>query len=50
MLTLGGSFLGLYATDHLDDAYFLIGGVTRALRCGLVGIKISYRYINVIEI
>jgi len=46
---LGLGVLGLYSTGYLDDAFYLIGGVTRALRCGKVGIIISYKYINVIN-
>jgi hypothetical protein len=44
----GISLLGLYSTGNLDDAYYLLGGFFRGLRCATAGGQIFYKYIRVI--
>ncbi len=48
--TLGLSFGVLYLTGYLEDAYYMIGGLQRGLRCIKTGIKIANKYIYVINI
>ncbi len=37
----------LYATGHLEDTYYLLGGFYRGLRCAKAGSQIAYSYLKV---
>ncbi len=46
-LPLGVVSLGLYTSGYSEDAYYLMGGFYRGLRCAKAGGQIIYSYINV---
>jgi hypothetical protein len=47
ILPFGVTAIGLYSTGHLEDAYYLLGGIRRGMRCAIVGSQIAHTYISV---
>jgi hypothetical protein len=37
----------LYATGYLEDVKYLLGGIRRGIRCGVVGSTIALNYLKV---
>jgi hypothetical protein len=47
VLPLGVTGLGLYSTGYLEDAYYLLGGFYRGMRCAKTGGQVIYAYVKV---
>jgi hypothetical protein len=46
-ISLGLITSSLYLTGHLEEAYYLVGGFYRGLRCAKAGSQIAYSYMKV---
>jgi hypothetical protein len=44
---IAGGIVILQATGYLQDAKYIFGGMTRAIRCGVTGACILTKYLNV---
>jgi hypothetical protein len=46
-IPIAGGITVLQATGYLQDAKYILGGISRAMRCGVTGVCILSTYLSV---
>ena len=46
-IPIAGGIVILQATGYLQDAKYILGGISRAMRCGVTGVCVLTKYLNV---